>query len=103
MNTPGLIQNHNSNIPALRPTLIKKSICSRGYPQHVKVMALTATCTAKIVKIIKKRLAMTEPEIIAVQPPTNLKSLSTKLAEELKKDRASFKNCTALSKLPGMW
>jgi len=65
-------------------------------------MALTATCTAKTVEIIKECLAMTKPEIItlsqqcpdilySVQPPTNLETLTTKLAEEQKKDIASFK------------
>jgi len=37
-------------------------------PQHVEVMALTDTCTAKTIEIIEERLAMTEPEIIALSP-----------------------------------
>ena len=71
-------------------------------PQHVKVMALTATCTVETLQIIKERLAMQEPEIIALspqrpnifyslQPPTNLEKLSTDLADELKQDRINFK------------
>ena len=72
-------------------------------PEHVRVMASTATCTATTVEIITERLSLVQPEVIALSPNwSNIISLfdlvlAWKLSEQLMQDRTMFKkNCTVL-------
>ena len=68
---------------------------------HVKMMALTATCTSETLQIVKDRLSMNDPTIIALCPQRsnifyNVKSavsldqLSSNVVEEFSKDRSMF-------------
>ena len=68
---------------------------------HVKMMALTATCTSETLQIVKDRLSMNDPTIIALCPQRsnifyNVKSavsldqFSSNVVEEFSKDRSMF-------------
>ena len=70
-------------------------------PQHVKIMALTATATYETLEVIKERLAMEEPSIISlsphrdnimykVRPPITLEELSSTIGKELSTKRLSY-------------